>query len=95
MAIYRWATKVAWVWAKPYKVIQITLTSAWWSNEEQSVTATGVKTSNSVIVSPAPDNMKDYADALIYCSAQANNSLTFTCTTAPESDIVVNVLILN
>lgn len=78
-----------------YKSITVTLTAAWWSDEEQTVTATGVTSSNSVIISPAPANMKDYADWLIYCSAQASNSLTFTCTTVPENNIVVNVLILN
>jgi hypothetical protein len=39
--------------------------------------------------------MMDYTWAMIYCSAQASNSLTFNCTTTPNNDIVVNVLILN
>lgn len=75
--------------------IQITLTSAWWSNNEQSVTATGVSASNNVIISPAPSSISDYANGMVYCSAQASNSLTFSCTTEPENDITVNVLILN
>lgn len=50
---------------------------------------------NSVVISPDPSSISDYATAMVYCSAQASNSLTFTCTTAPETDLTVNVLILN
>lgn len=78
-----------------YASIQVTLTAANWSDNEITVTATGVTADNSVIVSPSPESISDYATAMVYCSAQASNSLTFTCTTAPENDIVVNVLILN
>ena len=95
MAIYRWGTKLAWVWAKPYKVIQITLTSAWWSSNTQTVTATWVTTSNTVIVSPDPSSFEDYTWATIYCSAQSTNSLTFTCASEPSNDITVNVMIFS
>ena len=78
-----------------HSTLSVTLTSAGWSSNTQTVTATGVTASNSVIVSPAPSSFSDYASATIYCSAQASNSLTFTCTTEPTSDITVNVLILN
>lgn len=78
-----------------YASIQVTLTAANWSDNEITVTATGVTADNSIIVSPSPESISDYATAMVYCSAQASNSLTFTCTTAPENDIVVNVLILN
>lgn len=75
--------------------LTVTLTSAWWSNNGQTVSVSGVTASNSVIVSPAPSSFSDYESAEIYCSAQASNSLTFSCTTVPTSDIMVNVLILN
>ena len=71
-----------------------TLNSANWSNNEQSVYVYGVTASNVVIVSPAPASQADYVAAGIYCSAQANESLTFTCATTPTSNISVNVLIL-
>ena len=78
-----------------YSTITVTLTSAWWSSSTQTVTATGVTASNTVIVSPAPANIDDYATNKIYCSAQGSNSLTFSCTDTPTGDISVNVLIMN
>lgn len=74
--------------------LTVTLTSANWSNNEITVTATWVTASNTVIVSPDPSSITDYTDAKIYCSAQGTNSLTFTCDTAPSNDIDVNVVIL-
>jgi len=75
--------------------ISITLTSAWWSSNSQTVSATGVTASNTVIVSPNPSDFSDYTDAEIYCSAQGSGTLTFTCGTEPTNDIDVNVVILN
>lgn len=81
------------VWAS---VDTITVTLESWDriNDEQTVTATWVTASNTVIVSPDPTSMTDYTDGGIYCSAQGNNSLTFTCTTAVVNDIDVNVVII-
>ena len=56
---------------------------------------TGVTASNTVIVSPAPSDIGDYADCGVYCSAQGSGTLTFGCDTAPSGDIVVNVLIMS
>ena len=95
MALYKWNIKVAWIWVKPYKTIQVTLTSAWWSSNTQTVTATWVTTTNTVVVSPDPSSFEDYTWATIYCSAQASNSLTFTCSSAPSNNITVNVMIFN
>ena len=78
-----------------YSSITITLTAAGWSDNEQTVTATGVTATNSVVISPDPASIEDYSNGVVYCSAQWANSLTFTCTTEPENDIVVNVLIFN
>lgn len=75
--------------------ITVTLTSAWWSSNSQTVSATGVTASNTVIVSPSPDDIADYADCGVYCSAQGSGTLTFGCDTAPSGDIVVNVLIMS
>lgn len=72
-----------------------TLTSAWWSSNSQTVSVTGVTASNTVIVSPAPADIADYADCGVYCSAQASGTLTFGCDTEPSGDIVVNVLIMS
>lgn len=70
-----------------------TLTTTWTSNQ-QTVTVSGVTSSNYVVVSPAPASYDDYCEAGIYCSAQDTNSLTFKCDTAPSSSLTVNVMII-
>ena len=87
---YWWAAPSGWS-----TTITVTLTSAWWSSNSQTVSATGVTASNTVIVSPAPADIADYADKWVYCSAQGSGTLTFDCDTVPSGDIVVNVLIMS
>lgn len=70
----------------------VTLAVADWSNNEQTVTVSGVKADSVVFVSPAPASASDYASAGILCTAQAADSLTFTCTTTPSNAINVNVV---
>lgn len=93
-------TVVSWAatWANPSgwsSTITVTLASANWSSKEITVSATWVTASNTVIVSPAPADINDYATNSVYCSAQWSGTLTFTCNTEPTTDIDVNVLILN
>lgn len=71
-----------------------TLSSANWSNSSQTITVSGVTASNIVFVSPAPTSAADYASAGIICTAQATNSLTFTCESTPSGNISVNVVIM-
>lgn len=70
------------------------LTVAGWSNNEQTVAVQGVTTNSSVIVSPDANSFTAYGEAGIYCSAQAANSLTFTCESVPTTALTVNVLII-
>lgn len=89
---------IDWELAKKQDVINtitVTLSSASWSNDEITVTATWVTATNSVIVSPVPSSISDYTSAGIYCSAQGTDSLTFACSTTPYTDIAVNVMIIN
>lgn len=78
-----------------HSTIQVTLSSSNWSSKTQTVTATWVTASNTVIVSPDPTNFDEYSSNVVYCYSQASNSLTFKCTTTPSSNITVNVVILN
>jgi hypothetical protein len=78
-----------------YKTIKVVLSSSWWSSNSQTVTATWVTATNNVIISPAPSSFSDYTDAIIYCSAQSTDSLTFTCASAPSNNITVNVMIFS
>ena len=73
----------------------ISLVSTDWSSHSQTKTVSGVTSDNTVIVAPAASSASDYTAAEILCTAQATNSLTFTCTTDPTNNISVNVVILN
>lgn len=71
----------------------ITLTVAGWSSNAQTVDVSSVKADSTVIVAPAPESFKVYGEAGIYCSAQAEGKLTFTCDSVPTAAITVNVVI--
>lgn len=71
-----------------------TLSSGSWSSKTQTITVTGVTSSNTVIVCAAPASMSAYQAAGVYCSAQGTNSLTFTCTTTPTSNLTVNIMVV-
>ena len=82
-------------------VTQVTITVANWNATTTCTkTVSAVTTSNSVIVSPAPNSIDDYVAAGVVCTAQSVDTftqlgkLTFECTTTPSSDIVVNLMIV-
>lgn len=66
-----------------------------WSNLTQTVSVDGVTANNTVIAVPAPETFTAYGQAGVYCSAQANGSLTFKCKTVPAESVSANILILN
>lgn len=77
------------------KTLTVSLSTSGWSSKSQSVTASGVTSSNTVIVAPDPGSLENYCNAKVYCSAQASNKLTFKCDTVPTAALTVNVIILN
>ena len=72
----------------------VSLAVASWSSLAQTVSVSGVTTSNSVICTPAPASHDAYCKPGVYCSAQASGKLTFKCTTKPTAALTVNVMIL-
>lgn len=70
-----------------------TLVAADWSGNAQTITVSGVTSSNVVFVSPAPSSVTDYTNAGIICTAQGTDSLSFSCVTTPTNDITLNVVI--
>lgn len=75
--------------------LTVSLVVANWSNNTQTVTATGVTTTNSVVIAPTTASKEDYLRAGIYCSSQGTNSLTFTCDTVPSNTVSVSVLVMD
>lgn len=68
-----------------------------WSGNEQTVHVDGATDTNTVIVSPDPEdsNFNAYTAAGIRCVEQHIGSLTFRCNSAPADDVVANVAILS
>lgn len=71
-----------------------TLMALDWSSNTQTISVPGMTATGVVLVSPDPAYQADYTSAGIICTAQAADSLTFTCSTTPPADIDVNVVML-
>lgn len=74
----------------------VTLTTSAWASNTQTVTVSGVladETAQLIQPMPAVASQQAYMAAGIYCSGQAANSLTFTCSTVPTQDITVYVTV--
>ncbi len=72
---------------------QVTLTTAGWSSNAQTITNSNFITSGyTYIVSPAPANFSDYASAQIYADdVTVASNMTFHCSNTPSSALVVNI----
>lgn len=83
-------------WAAITKVnTTVTIAVADWNGGTTVTKAvTGITATGVVLVSPDPADQADYTSAGIICTAQAADSLTFTCSTTPSADIDVNVVML-
>ena len=80
------------------KSVSVTLAAASWDSIAltQTVTVSGVSaTETTQIITPTPAlaSQAAYYKAGILGTAQTENSLTFTCTTAPTEDLTVYVVI--
>ena len=78
------------------KTLTLTLAAVGWhtSSKTQTRAATGVTASNVIIVSPAPASQEAYGKAGVKCTAQGENSLTFSCESIPTEALSVNIVIL-
>jgi len=75
-----------------YNTLTLSLTPNWTDNR-QTVAASGVHSSNLVIVSPVPASHTVYCECGVRCVSQATGYLTFECTEVPSEAITVNVVI--
>lgn len=72
----------------------ITLPAANWTSSEQTVSVPGVSaTETDQLIQPVPASASraEYESCGVRATAQAANSLTFTCTSVPASDLTVYV----
>lgn len=69
------------------------LTVEGWVENAQTVSVVGVTATNIVWVAPAPESQEAYGAAGIRATAQAEGTLTFTCTEVPVEVLTVNVVI--
>lgn len=76
--------------------VTVTLPVAGWVAEsgiyKQSVQVVGMNTTKTVLVQPEDDSATAYASAEIRCTAQGNNTLTFTAVSKPTAAIAVKAV---
>lgn len=65
-----------------------------WTDNVATVAVDWVTAYNTVIVAPDPNSQESYTSSGVICVGQSSGQLTFNCTTAPEGDIQVNIVIL-
>lgn len=76
------------------KSCAVSLPTSGWSGLKQTVTVSKVTDDSIIVVAAAPESYEAYVEALVRCSGQAENSLTFTAAELPTTDLVVNVLVM-
>lgn len=64
------------------------------STKSQTVTLDVASADDDILVAYAPASHDVFVNSGVYCSAQADGSLTFKYTKKPTADITVNVMLL-
>lgn len=84
--------------AKAVKATVTLTSSGWGSSKTQTATCTGAiadELGQLVLPCPAATSQKAYMDAGVRCTAQGANTLTFTCDTAPTTNLTVYVVMFS
>lgn len=89
------ANNVAYAAQVKHIAVTAMLPASAWAENSQTVAVEGVTSDNTVFIAPAADGYTDYYECGVFCSAQAQGSLSFICTETPISDLPVNVVIFN
>ena len=77
-------------------LITILLDDSQWTNNAQTVTATGVladETKQLIEPIPASASLAEYVNCGVWCDSQAANSLTFKCLKTPSTYLTVYVVV--
>lgn len=64
----------------------------WDDSNQCTVTVVGMTDTKSVMIDPDKESLKNYENAVIQCTGQAINSLTFKCDIKPDTAIKVNIV---
>ena len=74
----------------------VTLTASGWDADAltQTVSVTGATATNVKMVAPNEANVDEYATCGVKATGEAAGTVTFTCATVPEVDLLVNIAIL-
>lgn len=76
----------------------VTLNTGLWTSVDgkytQSVRAVGVNAGSNLTIGPAPDSWDKAVAAQVRCTAQGNESLTFTAAELPDAAVVMTVIII-
>lgn len=78
-----------------HHTVVVNLGTGSWVDNQQTVSVQGVTANNTIVVSAAIECKEAYAEAGVYCSSQADGTLTFTCENVPSDALMANVAILN
>lgn len=75
--------------------VNITLPVSGWVDNEQTVAVPAAVSGCTVFAGGDSGSEPEYSTCEVYCSGQADGSLTFSCTYLPMEDVVANVAILS
>lgn len=75
-----------------YQYATVTIPTTGWSGGSITLSVQGATATNTVFVSPAPQSVAGWASAGIYCSAQGDGTLTFSCSSTPTASLSANVV---
>ena len=85
-------------YATPAAAKTASLAVAAWTGAEapfqQTVSVEGATATNIKVISPAPASVDEYASCGVKATTEGAGAITFACTTVPENDLTVNVLIV-
>jgi hypothetical protein len=93
-----------WVWngiswnikTGAFKTIQVTILALdWGGGTTVTKTVNGITPANLVLINPSPGSYDTFTGYQIRATAQDVNSLTFTCTSTPLADVIINVSYFN
>ena len=94
---FTWTEKsVRWILAKIKgirKEKNVVLPLSGWVDGQQTVSVPGVTAASSVFVGGDLGSEPEYSSCGVYCSAQGDGTLTFSCCFVPSADVVADAII--